>query len=108
MPPKVLSVSNESRVELGNQVNLTCLVSGYPQPTITWQKESEEIIDQDNRTQVFTTIKDNLETLSTLQILNTQRMDTAHYTCRATNSLPGQQTGVQSVTSPQVVLRILS
>ena len=108
MPPKVLSVSRAASIEVDQQVNLTCLVSGYPQPTITWQRDSNDILDQDYNTHVFTTIGDDLVTLSTLQILNTQRTDSAHYTCTATNSFPGQQTGVQSIASPQVVLRILS
>ena len=108
VPPKVRSISGGLFSVLEEEVNLTCEVSGYPSPNITWQKNGVELPEQDDGQITLLSISRGSITISTLQICSVQKRDSGNYTCAATNSFPGQQTGVQSITSPQISLLIAS
>ncbi len=111
--PVVRNVSNRTEVNVTLAASLACLTSGYPLPSITWQKEGEEL-DQsmDGRVTFFafnvsemgviasTLVQmagfsmEEVESLGELGVVGVltfemvEREDTDMYTCTATNSLP--------------------
>ena len=52
--PNVQSVSNLTEVDIGNKATIACLTTGYPLPTISWQKDTAELTQSmDGRITLF-------------------------------------------------------
>ena len=60
----------------GKNGSLTCHVSGYPKPKVTWSKSPGELSVQ----RMMTSDK-------RLSLMNVQKSDSGYYTCRVTNHL---------------------
>ncbi|CAF0945237.1 unnamed protein product, partial [Brachionus calyciflorus] len=91
---KISAVLNE-----GDTLELPCKASGYPIPTITWFKRTEEISFDSER--IFLS-KDN-----SLIIRNISERDEAVYSCRASNS-KGQAVLKESSVTVNIDAEILS
>ena len=82
-PPKILGIKGNLNVLEGNNLQLTCEVSGRPEPNITWTKEKPG--NQGN-----TVVAQG----KVLPIPNINRTDARNYTCTAYNGFgtPDNQT----------------
>ena len=72
----------EISVELnqGETLELPCKASGYPAPTISWYKTTQEINFDQNDDRI------SLSDDKSLIIKNVSELDEAEYSCRASNS----------------------
>jgi len=125
--PVIRSTSRATVVNVSAQTTLYCLVTGYPLPTVTWNKDGDILdamcthtsqvavqnISMEDRQEIIGPIATRsltnemveLGVISVLQINSTERRDTGSYTCMATNALP--QTTNLLTTSQQMSLTIV-
>ena len=79
---------NSSQVEAGDTIALTCVAYGKPLPQIDWYRNNGDLIG-DSRVDVSEAlvIKDTIAFIrSTLQICNTEVLDSDQYTCVASSA----------------------
>lgn len=127
MLPVVHSTSRATVVNVSAQATLYCLVTGYPLPAVTWNKDGDILdavrtrtsrvavqnISMEDRQEIIGPIATRsltnemveLGVISVLQINSTERRDTGSYACMATNALP--QTTNLLTTSQQMSLTIV-
>lgn len=114
-------------VNVSAEATLYCLVTGYPLPAVTWNKDGDILdavrtrtsqvavqnISMEDRQEIIGPIATRsltnemveLGVISVLQINSTERRDTGSYACVATNALP--QTTNLLTTSQQMSLTIV-
>ncbi|KAG8202163.1 hypothetical protein JTE90_010519 [Oedothorax gibbosus] len=81
---------------IGGSVNLTCLVTGHPLPTVEWFKDDELVNTTNERLQVSTSEMDTVNVLASLLIENLMRDDNGTYTCQASNEFTNK-TAIQNL-----------
>ena len=130
MIPIIENITQPSDTPLGQPVAIFCLVTGYPLPNITWQRDGNSISSSETeRVNIlrFRTNEDDLTEdllqvdlldeayinttmgeLGVVGVLSVERVvrgDSGTYSCMATNELP--QTRSISTTSGSVPLLVL-
>ncbi|KAL9964706.1 hypothetical protein ACROYT_G028382 [Oculina patagonica] len=45
VPPRILWISPNQTAELGNEVTLSCIVTGLPTPRVVWKKDNKVLLD---------------------------------------------------------------
>ena len=125
--PVVYSTSSATVVNVSTQATLYCLVTGYPLPVVTWNKDGDTLdtvrtsasqvamqnISMEDRREIIGPIAAGsltneiveLGVISVLRINSTERRDTGSYACTAINALP--QTTQLLATSQQLSLTIV-
>ena len=79
MPPTITEAPQDTTVNEGDPLQLTCKASGQPTPTITWTKDGKELG-------------------KTLNIQKSNRNDAGKYVCKADNSVKDAKTASAQVT----------
>ena len=79
MPPTITEAPQDTTVNEGDPLQLTCKASGQPTPTITW-------------------IKDGKELGKTLNIQKSKRTDAGKFVCKADNNVKEAKTASAQVT----------
>ncbi|KAL5279051.1 LSAMP.2 family protein [Megaselia abdita] len=84
VPPDILDypTSTDMVVREGSNVTLKCAATGSPEPTITWRRENQELIELPNGTFVGTVEGSNLV------IPRVKRQHMGAYLCIASNGVP--------------------
>ena len=84
----------------GQTVSVYCTVTGKPQPTVTWYKDSVLINSLTYPDiQITTTVVDNTTVQSGITITSITDTDEGTYTCSGSNILPnGTVTNIRSFT----------
>ncbi|XP_069772736.1 hemicentin-1-like [Narcine bancroftii] len=79
--PSILSENLVKKIHIkeGESMNLTCLATGKPKPSITWLKDGHML----NGSTGYRVSSDG----STIKILDASLLNTGQYTCLATNSI---------------------
>lgn len=96
MPVTIELEQNITSEIIGGSVNLTCLVTGHPLPTVEWLKDDELVNTTNERLQVSTSEMDTVNVLASLLIENLEREDNGSYTCQASNEFTNY-TAVQNL-----------
>ena len=76
---------------LGSNVSLTCLITAYPPPEMSWFKDGESLLDTARYRQEVTTFNSR-NWLMILHITELMMGDTGQYICRAVNESPNGET----------------
>ncbi|XP_066250730.1 peroxidasin [Euwallacea similis] len=85
----VFTVQPESvDIVAGASIKLQCVVSGTPQPVITWFKDDLEVLSNDER--VFYNSDRSL-----LEVKNSEELDSGLYICEARNELGSREVSVK-------------
>ena len=83
--PEFVNVPVNQTASLGSNVTFNCTASGYPKPTITWQKDNDSVSVQYNPSANNLT-GDGTSTFSQLLITEVKSKDYGTYHCIANNS----------------------
>ena len=76
--------------EEGESTTATCQWTGEPEPTVTWYKDGEELVEADlpGRIRIVeVTMEDEEDKRSELQIEEAELSDTGNYACNVSNPL---------------------
>lgn len=84
--PEFTTILHDTTVQEGEKFTFECHVSGYPTPTVIWQKEGITIA---NNPDYFTMYRNGV---CTLMIEETFSEDSARFSCKATNELGTAET----------------
>ena len=103
-PPSIISLPVGAQAVYGDVVELNCTAEGFPVPTITWLMESfgggmpVDIATRSNVTENVNSphVTNATHITSVLTLLSVNPIDTANYTCNASNLL-GSETERASV-----------
>lgn len=79
--PSVLDSFQSGEVQLGHSVELPCIASGYPNPTIRWLKDGRPLPSDSRWTRRITGL-----TISDLRL-----EDSGNYICEVTNSFGSKE-----------------
>ena len=79
MPPTITEAPQDTTVNEGDPLQLTCNASGQPTPTITWTKDGKQLG-------------------KTLNIQKSNKNDAGKYVCKADNSVKDAKTASAQVT----------
>ena len=71
MPPEIQSLTRNITVNETGAIELRCVVTGYPPPTITWKKDGQQ--------------KNSVKGL--LRIARSKKSDSGGYVCTADNGV---------------------
>ena len=74
--------------EEGEVTTATCRWTGQPEPTVTWYKDGEELVEAElpDHIRIVMTMKDG-DKRSELQIEEVELSDTGNYACNVSNSV---------------------
>ena len=78
VPPTITEAPQDTTVNEGDRLQLTCKASGQPTPTITWTKDGKELG-------------------KTLNIQKSNRNDAGKYVCKADNNVKDAKTASAQV-----------
>ena len=78
MPPTITKAPQDTTVNEGDPLQLTCKASGQPIPTITWTKDGQQLG-------------------KTLNIQKSKRTDAGKYVCKADNKVKEAKTASAQV-----------
>ena len=53
VPPIIEATSSEMRINISEPATLVCLITGYPHPSITWEKNDEAFSTNSTRIDIF-------------------------------------------------------
>ncbi|KAG8194566.1 hypothetical protein JTE90_013309 [Oedothorax gibbosus] len=89
-------------VKKGDDVTLSCSVSGDPPLSITWTRDKQPLnLDTEPRFQVTQTASGDSRLKSTLRVTSVGRVDSALYTCLASNMYGEDDTNIQLIVQEQ-------
>lgn len=80
MPPRIQAGPRVMKVQMGHPVDLPCIAQGFPEPTITWTRDSKR----------YPVSPDGSLSLSLVNLV-----DEGTYTCTASNSAGTDEARVQ-------------
>ena len=69
--PRILWISSNQTVELGNDVTLACIVTGLPTPRVVWKKDNKVLQDS--------------QSTGNITLVNISPADAGSYECSAIN-----------------------
>lgn len=102
LPPKVAQISKRIKTKLHNNVELYCIISGYPTPAITWYQDDKKL---DTKLYETKTLNDT-HYITTLQLNGITNKYNGTYVCEG-NTARGSSKGVTDVlvlNKPEVTL----
>ena len=70
--------------EEGESITATCRWTGEPEPTVTWYKDGEELVEADLSDHIRI-VMDDEDKSSELQIEEVELSDTGNYACNVSN-----------------------
>ncbi|XP_022249464.1 limbic system-associated membrane protein-like, partial [Limulus polyphemus] len=87
-PPQIKreNTSSDISTKEGSNVTLTCVVTGYPTPSITWRREDGQPITRSNIERHFGS--DPNQVSESLNLIRVTRNHTGAYLCIAMNGVP--------------------
>ncbi|XP_035228691.1 Down syndrome cell adhesion molecule-like protein Dscam2, partial [Stegodyphus dumicola] len=89
-------------VKKGDDVTLTCTVSGDPPLSITWTRDKQPLnLETEPRFQVSQTTSGDSKMKSILRVTSVGRVDSALYTCLASNEYGQDDTNIQLIVQEQ-------
>ncbi|KAF8795950.1 Down syndrome cell adhesion molecule-like [Argiope bruennichi] len=89
-------------VKKGDDVSLTCAVSGDPPLSITWTRDKQPLnLETEPRFQVSQTAMGDSRMKSVLRVTSVGRVDSALYTCLASNMYGQDDTNIQLIVQEQ-------
>lgn len=99
-PALVIVHPDDVVIPAGDSVLLTCIGYGMPVPSISWQKNGENLTDSSlkftvTETNVF--VEDTVFVKSVLLLCNVSDLDSGNYTCIADNTIQRPSTETFSV-----------
>ena len=99
-PALVVVYPDDTLLLAGDSVLLTCVGYGIPTPSVTWQRNGEQIVTHSSKfrlteTNVF--VSDTVFVKSTLLLCNASELDIGNYSCTADNSVQEPVSEVFSV-----------
>ena len=53
VPPKIEDASQEMMINISEPAILVCLITGYPRPSITWEKDGEDFSTDSTRINIL-------------------------------------------------------
>nr|CAD7197525.1 unnamed protein product [Timema douglasi] len=80
--PMVTAEVGNKLVKAGDTITLKCLISGIPEPAVTWSRRGQEILP-DFKFQVVSQFQND----SSLKIVNVEMSDAEEYTCIGQNKV---------------------
>ena len=85
----------------GDSVLLTCIAYGKPSPSISWQRNGENLTDSSLKFRVTETnvlVEDIVFVKSVLLLCNVSELNSGDYSCTADNAIQGSSSDNFSVT----------
>lgn len=104
LPAKIEKISATVRTKLHQNVELNCLIVGYPIQRISWFKDSEPLFIETDTKSINETLKN-----STIQIKEVTKKDNGTYTCyvEAINSNDSRSTEILVLDKPQISIKFV-
>ncbi len=85
--PSIVQGPNNTTCVVGKSCELDCLVKGVPSPVVTFRKDNNIVIEENNVIELIETVNNYTNKGLTLNIIETQLSNVGVYTCRGNNSL---------------------
>ncbi|CAM9413108.1 unnamed protein product [Lampetra planeri] len=82
-PPAFIMRPTSQKVSQGYSATFTCMVSGRPAPTITWQRDGKNV---DNFVDSYRFLTEGRDGMHTLKINSVRPSDMGTYSCKVKNS----------------------
>lgn len=85
----------------GDSVIMTCVGTGVPTPTLTWQKNGEDITGDGSKyfvNETLVVVESTVFVRSTLRVCNASEMDVGEYSCTADSAVQGPNSEKFNVT----------
>lgn len=80
--PRFISPLQGKIVDQGSDIELEGIVDGYPQPSVTWTKNGNDLESKDGKLSITFELNH-----AKLQLFNVDVKDAGRYTCKASNSV---------------------